>query len=245
MISIRRAVALAYRDFQLVADAMPAMTIMAVVLMIMFDAVIELQMPLGRGGTTALVLLIFVIGLVQVLFLTPYVIAVHRFIILGEVAKRYALAPGDPRNQAYFLWWACFAALAGAPMFLLAVPGSLSPGVLVLAAVYYGALLFGAVRLATLFAAIAVAAPGAGWRQALADSRGRVWRVFLVYAVAFLPAMLVAGLAQWLGGLSPSLVFAVVLSVFEGVVGFVIVTLYAVITSRLYQALRREAKGAA
>ena len=36
--------------------------------------------------------------------LTPYLIAVHRFIILGETTAIYRLVPTDKRFQRYFAW---------------------------------------------------------------------------------------------------------------------------------------------
>jgi Ca2+/H+ antiporter len=221
---------------------------MALVLMIMFDAVIELQMPHGRNGTMALPLVIFVIGLVQTLLLTPYLIAVHRFIILHETTARYLFAPRAPRNQLYFLCWASFSILVVVPVFLSAVLQSAEtagglPGALIL--VYFIVIMIAGLRLTTLFPAIAVDAPGAGWRKALAETRGHVWRIFLIGVLAFLPVMVVAALAQWLASTSPKLLFTLVLSILDGIVAFVTITLYGVIASRLYEALGDKAKRAA
>ena len=243
--SIRQAVGLAYRDLKAVADAMPWLTIMALALMIMFDTLIELQTPRGPGDTMALPLVIFVIGLVQTLLLTPYLVAVHRFLILGEAAGHYVFAPREPRNQLYFLWWAFFSVVAVAPVFVPAVPASAETaraltGVLVL--VYFIVVMIAGLRLTTLFPAIAVDAPGATWRNAVADTKGYVWRIFLIGVSAFLPVMVLGALAQGLAGVSPTLLITLVLSIFDGIVGFVTVTLFVAIASRLYQWLGDNVK---
>src|SRR5438105_6049851 len=66
----------------------------------------EIVQKIGDDGefSSRTLLVVFVIGLVQALLLTPYMIAVHRFIILGEVTPRYELATRDPRFQAFFAW---------------------------------------------------------------------------------------------------------------------------------------------
>ena len=238
MPSITRAVALAYRDLKAVVDAMPGLAIMALVLTIMFDTVIELQTPRGREDAGALPLILFVIGLAQMLLLTPYLIAVHRFIILGEITPRYVFAPRDPRIQLYFLWWAFFSVLVFAPVFLPTIPasGELVDGVVgALALVYIIIVMIAGLRITTLLPAVAIDAPDATWRIAMAATKGHVWRILLTGVLTFVPVMLVGALAQGLAGASPTLLFTLVLSIVDGLVGFVSMTLYVAIASRFYQ----------
>jgi hypothetical protein len=247
MPSIPQAVVLAYRDLKAVADGIPSLTIMAVALMIMFDTVTELQMPGGGGNGTAQQLMIFVIGLAQTLLLTPYMIAVHRLIILGETGAGYVFAPRNSRNQLYFLWWASFSVAAIAPVFFPSVresaqTASVLTGVFIL--IYFVIAMIVGLRLTTLFPAIAVDAPDATWRSALADTRGGVWRIFLIGLLAFLPVMLAGALAQQLAGKSPGLLVSLSLSIFDGIIAFVTITLFAVIASRFYQWLGNRAKPA-
>jgi hypothetical protein len=44
-------------------------------------------------------------NVVQAFLLTPYAIAVHRFIVLGEKTTGYRIAPTDPKFQRFFGWW--------------------------------------------------------------------------------------------------------------------------------------------
>src|SRR5262249_44949505 len=46
----------------------------------------------------------FVEGVVRAFLLTPYAIAVHRFIILGEKTTSYRIAPAEPRFRHFFSW---------------------------------------------------------------------------------------------------------------------------------------------
>ncbi len=58
------------------------------------------------------------------------------------------------------------------------------------------------VRCMILFAAIAVDAPGADWRNAIADSKGHSWRIFLVLLCTVAPAMIVAVVVTMILGFS-------------------------------------------
>lgn len=245
MPSIPQAISLVYRDLKAVADAMPRLAIMVLALVISFDVLEELVAPRGRGETMALPLAIFVFGLAQTLLLTPYLIAVHRFVILGEAARAYVFAPRDPRNQLYFLWWAAFSVVAVAPVFVPVASGPAETsgrmaGTMLL--VYFIAVMIAGLRLTTLFPAIAIDAPDATWRAALAASKGHVWRIFLIGLATLLPVMVAGALAQRFAALSPTVFANLVLSIFEGAVAVVTMTLFAVISSRLYLWLNDKAK---
>jgi small-conductance mechanosensitive channel len=70
------------------------------------------------------------------------------------------------------------------------------------------------VRCMILFAAIAVDAPGADWRNAIADSKGHSWRIFLVLLCTVAPAIIVAAIVAVVLGfslLTAALAFAVVI----------------------------------
>src|SRR5437016_836382 len=103
MPSIGQAVARAWRD---VFAAFAALWRLALIAFLITRAV-----GIGRGllarsigfsrdwlGAPGLV------GMLQAFLLAPYLIAVHRFIILREVSTRYALRPTELRFQLFFGW---------------------------------------------------------------------------------------------------------------------------------------------
>jgi hypothetical protein len=185
-------------------------------------------------------------------FLTPYLIAVHRLIILDEIAPSYILRPGEPRFKKFLLWslilWAGITALAvpllllsAFPQLILALTGAnvglgvtfVGLGVTFIAT---GAIVFtgfwATVRLAILFPAIAVDAAGASWRNVMADTRGYAWRTFLILVLTSLPLVPVVigtGLALGRGTVAGAMI--------DGAVGIVSSTLCVVVASRLYQRL--------
>jgi hypothetical protein len=60
----------------------------------------------GNARTTAGALILsLVTGVANAFLLTPYNIAVHRLIILDEIAHGYVLRPREPRFQKFFGWW--------------------------------------------------------------------------------------------------------------------------------------------
>lgn len=184
-------------------------------------------------------------GVASAFFLTPYLIAVHRLIILDEIAPSYILRPGEPRFKKFFLWslilWAGVTALAVPllllPAFLrliLALTGAnVGLGVTFVATV---AIIFtgfwATVRLSILFPAIAVDAAGASWRNVMADTRGYAWRIFLILVLTslpFVPVVIGTGLALGRGTVAGAMI--------DGAVGIVSSTLCVVVASRLYQRL--------
>jgi hypothetical protein len=182
-------------------------------------------------------------GVASAFFLTPYLIAVHRLIILDEIAPSYILRPGEPRFRRFFLWslilWAGVAAPAALLLFLpvrfiFALTGAnVGLGVIVIATVAIGFTVFWATaRLSILFPAIAVDAAGTSWRNVMADTRGYAWRIFLIFVLTslpFVPVVIGTGLALGRGTVAGAVI--------GGAVGIVSTTLYVVVASRLYQRL--------
>jgi hypothetical protein len=184
------------------------------------------------------------IGAVTAFFLTPYIIAVHRFIVLDEVAPSYTLRPGEPRFQKFFGWSLLLFAGAGIFAVVQRAPFLLpsSAGVLVISFVSIvvinglGILLVWAVlRLSILFPAIAVDAPGANWQEVAADTRDCAWQIFLICLLASLPIiglMVVVWMFFGRGTVGEEAI--------SGVRTFVETTLLVVIASRLYQSLGKR-----
>jgi hypothetical protein len=174
-------------------------------------------------------------------FLTPYIIAVHRLILLDEVASSYVLRPNEPRFQKFFGWslilWACelglvavFAVLSAFLLLVLGPRGGHVSALMILTAALIFLICWAMLRLSILFPAIAVDAAGANWRNVIADTRGYAWRIFFIVLLASLPLVAIA-IALWLAiGHRP-------LVVIDEVVGLSWITLLVVIASRLYQRL--------
>jgi hypothetical protein len=173
--------------------------------------------------------------------LTPYIIAVHRLIVLDEVAPSYVLRPSEPRFQKFFGWslvlWACrlglvavFAVLSAFLLPILAPKGGYVPALMILTTAFVFLFCWAMVRLSILFPAIAVDAAGANWRNVIADTRGYAWRIFLIGLVASLPVVAMA-IVLW------SAVGRKNIVVIDEVIGLGSITLLVVIASRLYQRL--------
>ena len=173
--------------------------------------------------------------------LTPFFLAVHRFLLLGEEATRYDFKPSSPRFQLFFGWLAVGVVLLSFPSTLAAFAEAKGP------VYYFGGQLpldvdSGMVRVArivtwvvvtqllVLFPAVAVDAPGAGWQNAFSDTRSRIWFVLAVTILPFIPIGLLAVAVIPLFRFSPGS-----LTAWFGATLLVASTLGAVIASRLYQ----------
>jgi hypothetical protein len=113
--------------------------------------------------------------------LTPILIAIHRFIILDEITKTYAVPLGEPALRRFFAWLFAFEVLAGFPLDFLGALQALNV-TLTASAIGFAAALVVAValmvRLSILPPAIAVEAPGARLASALEDTKGSALRIF-------------------------------------------------------------------
>jgi hypothetical protein len=100
--------------------------------------------------------------------------------------------------------------------------------------------LFFTFRLTILFPAIAVDAAGATAANAYADSKGNVWRIFLIFLLTILPLVALAlglyflGLISTAKDVSPLRIAGQVLSAVIGVPAY---ALFVAVASRLFQAL--------
>lgn len=182
--SIWRSVVVAYCETARALRAMPAVTLAAFILLVMFTIATILG-PLDRASPQGL-LFELAYAIAWSFLLTPVLIAVHRFILLDETARHYR--PGDGRRFVRFFVWSLAINL------VLVMPATLSdqladtepalPLVILIVAVIMA--LF-ALRLTVLFPAIAVDAAGATWRHAYDDTRGHVLRILGTFVLAWLP----------------------------------------------------------
>jgi hypothetical protein len=175
--------------------------------------------------------------------LTPILIAIHRFIILDEITKTYAIPLGEPAFRRFFAWLFAFEVLAGFPLDFLGALQALNV-TLTASTIGFVATLVVAValmvRLSILPPAIAVEAPGARLASALEDTKGSALRIFAIFFVAIIPwlvldlavfALIGRGIA--VTGSVPGMIGLV----FGGILQTVLLTLMAVIASLLFTAL--------
>ena len=126
-------------------------------------------------------LLSFGLSILQIFFLAPVAIAVHRHVLLGEITETYFPDPASPRFRHFFLF--------GLLLQAIWLPASLSHGLLWLL-LFCLAAFFGA-RIIMLFPAIAIDGPGANLAGAWQNSSGHFWRIFAAVVLSLLPVLLV------------------------------------------------------
>jgi hypothetical protein len=180
--------------------------------------------------------------------LTPYFLAVHRLLLLGEAATRYDFKPSSPRFQLFFGWLAVSVVLVSFPSTLSALAQTKGPvyyfgrpppdlDFTIVAAARIVALVI-VQQLLVLFPAVAVDAPGAGWQNAIRDTRNHIWFVVAVTILPFIPIALlgvaVAPLFRFSAGTLTGMVAGLM---WFGAMLLVASTLGAVIASRLYQVI--------
>jgi hypothetical protein len=195
--------------------------------------------------------------------------------LLDEVTQHYAINRADQRFRRYFglavaiqalwlsnaLWFILPHYIFGGP--LLASRWS-APGVegreWIMFVSFAGAMATTFITLCVildvviLFPAIAIDAPGVGWRNATDDSRGHTYRIFSTLGPAVIiplfPFAIVElilglepeGLGSWLTPHPAIQVIGVVLRAAELVL---MVSVFAAVASRLYMALGRRIRGVA
>ena len=191
------------------------------------------------------------IGIAQGFLLTPVAIAVHRFVLLGEVEGRYALTPSEPRFLRFFIFTLVFQMLAFLPMSLMSLLGKAASGGASLIVILFVAVLvltivtvIASLRVLILFPAIAVGAPGADWRHAMEDTKGHTWRVFFIVIVtAILPLLLILFLIPLGVWASTSGIGAIAMSVVSALVGVLMLAAFAAVASKLFAFLANKLNG--
>lgn len=129
-------------------------------------------------------------GLVQCVLLTPFCIAVHRFVLLHQVTKGYPIAPSNARFLRYAGFGGVIYLLFWLPPLLdraVHLPGDLQVCIFVILNIAVVAIV---VRRVVLPPAIAVDAADLGWRRARLLIKGHCWRAFLILLCVALPFLL-------------------------------------------------------
>ncbi|HEV2677586.1 MAG TPA: hypothetical protein VGV37_23855 [Aliidongia sp.] len=185
------------------------------------------------------------VAVVQAVLLAPFAIAVHRFILLGEVTTGYWLNPGDRRFRGFAFNAAQLALLRLAPGLITAVVArhSMGLGALLVIVLNIVAIVI-SVRIVILFPALAVDAARPTWRHAADDTRGYSWRVFFalfVVALPLLPLMAILVAPFLVGAIGPGGFHAglplVLAAVGASVLAVIITAVLVALASRLYRAL--------
>jgi hypothetical protein len=238
----------AYRDWWCMLFALRVVVLSAFLILLAISAVAEFvphrlwdQQLTGEA-------LSLVQGAVWVLLLAPVVIAVHRFVILGETTRAYAFPVGNPGFLSFLGWFFALKILAGLPFDLLGLLqalglslGATSLGLAVALIAVAGVLL----RLTILLPGLAVAAPGASAAHALADTKGHALRILAIFCLALLPwaavdvgGVILLGRGIAVAGSPPMLVSLVM----GGVLQTIMLTLTTVIAAYAFMALAIQIK---
>jgi hypothetical protein len=238
---ILRSVTMAYRDAWNAISAMPALAAAALVI-ILAISVLEYVLPLRALVLTSLgALLTFLLGIARNFLITPVMIAVHRFIVLDEVTPGYVMALSQRRFQLFFGWLLALTTVTALMSLAATAFAGLSFGI-VFAFEFVVAIVMVIVmlKLAILFPAIAVDAPGATATNAWADSKGHAWRIFLIIFLASLPVLVVMTAFVPIFGIDPRAgrgLGAIAGLVVGGVANVFLFIVYVAIASRLFQSL--------
>jgi hypothetical protein len=220
---------------------MPQLTAVVTVILLIFstlDSVFDRSML--DGPFVAIVL-----TAVHSFLLTPFLIAVHRFILIDEVTPRYVLSPHDPRFQWFFGWSVALAAIWIGATVVERAFGYLGLSKLITATgmvlvVVVGLVL--SVRLTILFPAIAVGAPGASLEEAFEDTKGYFWNIFVIFGVAGIPLAIVAIPLAYVQGSAANILsgWKVVEILDVTISSLIVYPLYVALASRLFQALAQR-----
>jgi hypothetical protein len=162
----------------------------------------------------------------------PFAIAVHRYVLLGEVTKRYRLTPSEPRFMRYFGFTVVIQVLMS--FRYMRVPVQMEALLFAVAAISIVALVV-SVRTSILFPAVAVDAAAATWRNAMRDTKGHFWRLLVIIGITLLPAVVLDYLPAYL--VVPGFFAAPIGILLAATYSIVQVSTLAAVATRLYGAL--------
>ncbi len=247
---IWRTLAATYRDLARLMTAMRPVMLSAFLILVAISAVAEfVPKRLWDQQLTGSVL-----GLVQnaieALLLAPVFIAIHRFVVLDEITRAYALPVGARNFWRFAGWLFALKVLTGLPIDFLGVLQLLNASLVATSLAFVVALIAAiavALRLTVLLPALAVEAPGATSAHAWADSRGQVLRLFALFFLALVPWLIVSMAGIYLLGRdvmvvgSPPMMLSLL---FGGVLQTIMLSLTAVIASYAFMVLAVRVKRA-
>ncbi len=248
-----------WRDALRAVTAMMSVAGPAFLLTLMTEAVLQLFRSHSLATEFAILPLYWI---AQGLVLTPLAIAVHRYVLLEEVTKHYALDRSDHRFHRYFgfvvalqalwltlwIWWMIGHFVFGVPMRGEPFPPGAGENLGWIVVDLVGPLVtcFVIVRVtlsvAILFPALAIDSPGAGWRNARDDSEEHIFRMFCAFALGFVPTLLIDEIADLIQQLGSHPAFDAIAVVWRAAKSVLIVSAFAAIASTFYLAYGRRLK---
>jgi hypothetical protein len=220
----------AHRDVLAALRAMPWLALIVIGILAL-QTVLELAAGLIIPRNSLLGL--STLGVLHYALLTPFFIAVHRFVILGEVTRDYRLNWDDRRFQLFFGWAFTIFALSQVLVIGRVLPHHWMFQLIAFVLAVGVCVMF--TRVTLLFPAIAVDAPGATPRNAFEDTRGHGWYIFFLFLIPFIPSALMMILLTGLSVLLQPVAGRILLVPLVGLTGVLWLTLAVVIASRLYQ----------
>jgi uncharacterized membrane protein len=179
-----------YRDWGRALNAMRAINLSTVLIITAISVGAEFVPKRLWEQQLSGVVLGTVQGAIWALLLAPFVIALHRFVIRGEITPTYILPIVERSFLVFFGWLFALKILLGLPFDLLGAAQALNWSVRASTLVFAVALVavaFLSLRLSILLPACAVEAPGATPSRALADTNGEALRIFALFLLAMLP----------------------------------------------------------
>jgi len=248
-----RLVALSYSDVWRALRAMPLLFGCAI-LIFLAVRVVEQLLPSGTWSGALFGTLTSVLeNAMQYFCLTPVMIAIHRFIIRGDVTRNYTVDLADRAFPLFFAWTMAISILFsvvfafGETLLTYGRIGAISPfAALVPFPVALIVVFWLFLRLIVLFPAIAVGASGATAGNAFADTKSYDFRLIAIFLLAFIPLIAVAVVVTILLGRGVMMhrsTLSVVFDVFGAVLGTVVEALGVVLASHIYLAIGRKVRG--
>jgi len=244
-----RLVTLAYTDVWRAFRAMPILFGCAVLIMLAFRVAEEWLRPWNDRGLAVVALRNIAENAAQYFCLTPIMIAIHRFIIRGDITRGYIVNLADPSFLPFFTW-AMAISIAMTLVFtfyeLLLTLGQTPLAAFVPFAAVLIAIIYCWLRLIVLFPALAVGAAGAKPANAFADTQSFVVRLLAIVVLTFIPLMILGVLMTL--ALGRRIVAFTPMFVFSDVVGAILSTIttatLVVVASHIYIALGRKLRSA-
>jgi hypothetical protein len=233
----------AYSDVGRALSTMRMLAISALFIILAINVVEDLVPMRVWAGPVLGWVLSFAVDAIRSFCLTPFMMAIHRFILRGEVTRGYAPDPGQPSFMAFFGWLVALSAintLAFSLQDVWTAVGLPTLAALAVSAVIGVAVAILSLRLSILFPAIAIETRGATAANALADTKGHAFGIFLIFLLAMLPFAAVSiGITLMLGrGIAiPGSPAAIIHLVAGAVIQIVMLALGVAIASRVFEAL--------
>jgi hypothetical protein len=234
----------AWQDALAARARMPNLFLFAVVaiavLNLIYFGLVVIGFLVGPGLLSLLIGLIYAV--VEGLLLTPLAIAVHRFLLLNEAKDGYRIDTQDPRFMKFFTFLAGLSVVMLIPRLIGDLlsspmgPTGFSEFITFILAIVAVVIL---VRNVILFPAVAVDAPGAEWRNAMADTKGHSWRVFFILLCVVLPPAILAMILLVIFFVIPFIGWIIGVAI-QAAFAVLIVAATAAAASRLYAAYANQ-----